>query len=69
MKPFMGLLGLSVSLVFLAGDIGGDIMDPVPPEDLTEATAADGSKLAIPCRSVKPPGSLLIFGENWSVIS
>ena len=72
MNPFMGLLGLSASLVvFLAGDIGGDLMDPVP-DNLTAAAAAEGSKFAIPCRSVEPPAPTvpcLAPGENWSDIS
>ena len=64
MNPFMGLLGLSASLaVFLAGDMGGDIMPPELTEDLT----AEGSRLAIPCLRVNPPVSRLPApGENWS---
>ena len=60
----MGLLGLSGSFAFFfAGDIGGDIMEP-PPPDLTD----DGSRFAIPCRS-GIPALLGPPGENWSASS
>ena len=63
MKPFMGLLGLSVSFTFfLAGDMGGDMMEP---EAVEERTAA-GRRFAIPCLRVRPPGSRRAPGENWS---
>ena len=65
MNPFMGLLGLSGSFAFFfAGDIGGDIMEPPPVDDLTD----EGSRFAIPCRSGNP---LLLGppGENWSTRS
>ena len=63
MNPFIGLLGLSVSLtVFFAGDIGGDMMEPEPVEDRT----GGGRRLAMPCLRVKPPISRLAPGENWS---
>ena len=66
MNPFMGLLGLSGSLpVFLAGDIGGDIMEP--PEAVEART--EGRRLAIPCLSVRPPrpeSGRRAPGENWS---
>ena len=63
MKPFMGLLGLSGSLpVFLAGDIGGDIIEPEAVEARTE-----GRRLAIPCLSWRPESGLWRApGENWS---
>ena len=63
MNPFIGLFGFSVSLtVFLAGDMGGDMMVPDPVEDRT----GGGRRLAIPCLRVKPPVSRLAPGENWS---
>ena len=63
MNPFIGLLGLSVSLtVFLAGDIGGDMMEPEPVEDRT----GGGRRFAMPCLRVKPPRSRRAPGENWS---
>lgn len=77
MKPFMGRLGLSVSLVFLAGDMGGDIMEPDTDTAPVERTA-DGSSEAMPWRRVRPaadtgPASLDSEtrppGENWSVNS
>ena len=62
MNPFMGLLGLSGSLpVFLAGDIGGDIIEPEAVEARTE-----GRRLAIPCRSWRPESGRRAPGENWS---
>ena len=63
MNPFIGLLGLSGSLpVFLAGDIGGDIIEPEAVEARTE-----GRRLAIPCRSWRPEsGRGRAPGENWS---
>ena len=67
MKPFMGLLGLSGSFTFfLAGDMGGDIMEPDTDTEDTDDLTAEGSKFAIPCRSVSPPVSLRPPGENWS---
>ena len=67
MNPFIGLLGLSESLTFfLAGDMGGDMMDPEAVEDRT----AGGRRFAIPCLRVRPPASRLAPapapGENWS---
>ena len=63
MNPFIGRFGLSVSLtVFLAGDTGGDMMEPEPAED----RAGGGRRLAMPCLRVKPPVSRLAPGENWS---
>ena len=62
MNPFIGLLGLSGSLpVFLAGDIGGDIIEPEAVEARTE-----GRRLAIPCRSWRPESGRRAPGENWS---
>ena len=62
MNPFMGLLGLSGSLpVFLAGDIGGDIIEPEAVEARTE-----GRRLAIPCLSWRPESGRRAPGENWS---
>lgn len=72
MNPFMGRFGLSGSLaVFFAGDMGGDMMEPVT---AVERTAA-GSRLAIPWRRLKlesradRPGLPAVPGENCSARS